>query len=165
MISLNPLDQIQLPVILAIAAIVVTTYFVLRRVFFAPYVRIMEERETGLEAAESTIAEAEAVITAAEPEAQRLVAEAREKADELLRRTREEDDAYRRQTVETAMQESSISLERGRADIAAARETEVETLRDQAIECVTIACDKLLRSSETDAIAAAVDKLLARRVY
>ncbi|HEY5432708.1 MAG TPA: hypothetical protein VIL06_04800 [Coriobacteriia bacterium] len=162
--GLNPLDQIQIPVILAIVAIVVTTYVVLRRVFFAPYVRVMEERETRLEAAESTMAEADAVVAAAEPEARVIVAGAREKADELLRRTREEDDEYRRLTIEKALQESSGSLERGRIEIAAARETEVASLREQAIECVTLACDKLMGSPDPDVVVAAVDKLLARRV-
>jgi len=47
--SLNPIDQIQIPVILAVMAIVATTYFLLRRVFFAPYVAVMEEREVRLE--------------------------------------------------------------------------------------------------------------------
>ena len=163
--SLNPLDQIQIPVILTIMGIVVVTYFLLRRVFFAPYVAVMEEREMALEAAESIIAEAERTVADAEPEVLRLVAEAREKADGLLRRTREEDDAYRRQVVEAAMLESSQTLERGRADIASGREAEVASLREQAIECVTLACDKLLGSSDPDAVAAACDKLLARRVY
>ena len=65
--SLNPLDQIQIPVILTIMGIVVVTYFLLRRVFFAPYVAVMEEREMALEAAESIIAEAERTVADAEP--------------------------------------------------------------------------------------------------
>jgi F-type H+-transporting ATPase subunit b len=163
--SLNPLDQIQFPVILAVIGTVVVTYFLLRRVFFAPYVAVMEEREVRLEAAESTIAEAERIVGEAEPEAQRIVGEAREKSDELLRRTREEDESYHRQVVDAAMQESSQALERGRADVASAREAEVASLRAQAIECVTLACDKLLGSSDPDAVESAVDKLLARRVH
>jgi len=163
--SMNPLDQIQFPVILAMMGIVAVTYFLLRRVFFSPYVAVIEEREARLEAAESTIAEADRIFAEAEPEAQRLVAEAREKADELLRRTREEDDAYRRQAVEAAMQESSQTLERGRAEVESAREAEVASLREQAIECVTLACDKLLGSCDPNAVAAACDKLLARRMY
>jgi F0F1-type ATP synthase membrane subunit b/b' len=165
MTGLNPIDQIQIPVILTVIAIVIATFVMLRRVFFLPYVRVMEERETRLEAAESVIAESEAVIAAAEPEAQRVVAEAREKADELLRRTREEDDAYHKRVIEAAMRESSESLEEGRAEVAAAREAEVASLREQAIECVALACDKVLGSFEPDAVSAAVDKLLARRVY
>ena len=163
--GLNPIDQIQIPVILAIIGIVVATFFALRRVFFSPYVRVMEERESRLEAADSVIAEAGAVVAAAEPQALRLVTEAREKADELLRLTREEDDAYRRTVVDAAMQESSAALEQGRAEIAEARETEVASLREQAIECVSLACGKVLGRSEPDAVVAAVDKLLARRVH
>ena len=165
MSGLNPIDQIQMPVILAVVAIVVVTFVLLRRVFFAPYVRVMERREMRLEAAESVIAEGEAVIAAIEPEAQRVLAEAREKADELIRRTREEDDAYRQSAIETAMRESSASLEAGRAETIATREAEVATLREQAIECVTPACEKVLGSSEPDAVAAAVDKLLSRRAF
>lgn len=163
--SLNPLDQIQLSVILAVMGIVAVTYFLLRRVFFAPYVAVMEEREVRLEAAESIIAEAERVVVEAESEAQRLVAEAREKADELLRNSRDEVETYRKQVIGAALQESAEMLESGRAEIASGRETEVVSLRGQAIECVTLACDKLLGSSESDAVEAAIDKLLARRVH
>jgi len=165
MSGLNPIDQIQIPVILAVIAIVAVTVLALRRVFFVPYVRVMERREVKLEAAESVIAEGDAVRAAAEPEAQRIVAEARLKADESIRRTREEDDAYRQSVIETAMRESSASLEAGRAEIRAARDAEVETLREQAIECVTLACEKVLGSFEPDAVAAAVDKLLSRRAF
>jgi F-type H+-transporting ATPase subunit b len=163
--SLNPIDQIQIPVILAVMAIILLTYFLLRRVFFAPYVAVMEEREVRLEAGESTIAEAERIVAEAEPEAQGIVAAAREKADEVLREARDEVETYRKQEIEAALQESAKTLESGRAEIAAAREAEVASLREQAIECVTLACDKLLGSAEPAAVEAAVDKLLARRVY
>jgi len=163
--GLNPVDQIVWWVILAVMGVFAVTLVVLRRVFFLPYIEVMEQRETELEAAEAVLAEAERIVADAEPEAQRIRAEARDKADELLRRTRDEDDAYRQQTIEAAMQESSATLEKGRARIASARETEVAQLRVQAVECVTLACDKLLGTADTDSVAAAVDKLLARRVH
>ncbi|HEY5549002.1 MAG TPA: ATP synthase F0 subunit B [Coriobacteriia bacterium] len=163
--SLNPIDQIQIPVILAVIVIVAATYFLLRRVFFAPYVAVMEEREVRLEKGESTISEAERILAEAEPEAQGIVAAAREKADELLRRTRDEVETYRKQEIEAALQESARTLESGRAEIVSAREAEVASLREQAIECVTLACDKLIGSAEPASVEAAVDKLLARRVY
>jgi F0F1-type ATP synthase membrane subunit b/b' len=163
--SLNPIDQLVWWVILAIVGIFGATLLGLRKVFFLPYIEVMERREVELEAAESVIAEAERVVAEAEPEAERIVAEARGKADELIRRTREEDDVYRQKTIETAMQESSAALEQGRAQIASARETEVTQLRLQAVECVTLACDKLLGSTDPDTVTAAVDKLLARRVH
>jgi F0F1-type ATP synthase membrane subunit b/b' len=163
--GLNPIDQIVWWVILAVIGVFSATLVVLRRVFFLPYIEVMEKREVELEAAEAVLAEAERIVAEAEPEAQRITTEVRDKADELLRRTREEDDAYRQQTIETAMQESSAVLEKGRARSAAAREAEVAQLRLQAVECVTLACDKLLGSSDTDSVTAAVDKLLARRVH
>jgi F0F1-type ATP synthase membrane subunit b/b' len=165
MVNLNPINEIEMPVILAVMVIVTVTYFLLRRVFFAPYVAVMEEREVGLEAAESTIAEAERITAEAEAEALKAVAEAHEKADELLRLARDDVEAYRKQEIEAALQESAGTLESGRAEIASGRETEVASLRQKSIECVTLACDKLLGSSDPDAVAGAVDKLLARRVY
>ena len=161
--SLNPLDQLQAPVIIAVIVIVALTYVLLRRVFFAPYVRVMEERDTKLEAAEAVIAEADAALADAEPETQRLLASARERADEILRVSQEEDAAYRRDVIDAAMNESSTSLERGSAELGGEREREAESLREKAIECVTLACEKLLGSSHPDVVSAAVDKQLARR--
>jgi F0F1-type ATP synthase membrane subunit b/b' len=163
--SLNPIDQIQVPTILAVMGLVGTTFVVMRKVFFAPYVAAMEEREVRLEAAESTIAEAERGLAAAEPEALGLVAAAREKADEVLRAARDDVEVYRKQEIEAALQESVRTLEAGRAEIATEREAEIASLREQAIECVTLACDKLMGSVEPTAVSTAVDKLLARRVY
>jgi|BarGraIncu00421A_1022006.scaffolds.fasta_scaffold02340_4 F-type H+-transporting ATPase subunit b len=163
--SLNPIDQIQVPVIVAMMGLVVLTFFLLRRVFFAPYVAVMEQRETQLEAAETTIAEAERIVAETEPEAQVIVAAAREKASDVLRKARDDVEDYRRQVIDAAMQEAAHELEGGRAKIAAERETEVASLREQAIECVTMACDKLLGSVEPAAVAASVDKFLARRAY
>jgi F-type H+-transporting ATPase subunit b len=163
--SLNPIDQIQVPTILAVMSLVAVTFFVLRRVFFAPYVAVMEEREMRMEVGESTIAQAERIVAEAEPEAQGIVAAAREKADALLRTARDEVEEYRKNVIEAAMQESARTLERGRAEIATARETEVASLREQAIECVTLACDKLLGSADPVVVAGTVDKFLARRVY
>jgi F-type H+-transporting ATPase subunit b len=163
--SLNPIDQIQLPVILAVMGLVAVTFFALRRVFFTPYIAVMEEREVRLEVAESTLAEAARTLAEAEPEAEGIIAAAREKADGVLCSARDEVESYRKDTIEAALQEAADSLERGRAEIESAREAEVASLREKAIECVTLACDKLLGSAEPDAVAGAVDKLLARRVH
>ena len=163
--SLNPIDQIQLPVIFAVMGLVAVTFFALRRVFFKPFIAVMEDREVRLEVAESTLAESERTLAEAEPEAQGIIAAAREKADGLLCTARDDVESYRRETIEAALQKAAGTLERGRAEIGSARETEVASLREKAIECVTLACDKLMGSADPAAVAGAVDKLLARRVH
>ena len=163
--GLNPLDQIQPWVIVAIIVIYALTLLALRRVFFLPLIEVMERRELELEAAEATIAEAERVIAETEPEALRIVAEAHEKADGLRQRSREKAETYRRETVDAAMHASAAALEKGRASIAAERKAEVAQMRDQAVECVTLACDKLVGAADPRTVTASVDKLLARKVH
>jgi F0F1-type ATP synthase membrane subunit b/b' len=162
--GLNPLDQIQPWVILSVIGIFCITLFVLRRVFFLPYIEVMELRESERVAADREIAEANGVVGDARAEAERIRSQARERAEEMARASGAEDEAYRRRVLETAMHESSATLERGRVRIASERDAEVERLREEAVECVTLACDRLLGAADPAAVSGAVDKLLARRL-
>ncbi|NTU71870.1 MAG: hypothetical protein HGB10_08655 [Coriobacteriia bacterium] len=64
-LNLNPIDQINPIVIVAVMLIVVATYFALRRVYVMPYLRVMEERERFFESADASYAQAgERVATA-----------------------------------------------------------------------------------------------------
>ncbi len=164
-LNLNPIDQIVPWVTLSVIAIIVLTLVVLRRVFLLPYIRVMEQREQDLESAESVLEEAQRVLDEARPEAERVVAEAREKADEMMRAAREEIDTQRRAAIDAAMDDAAAMLQEGRAGIAESRESELAELRTQAIECVALACERLLGSSDDGAAEAAVDRLFARRVH
>jgi F0F1-type ATP synthase membrane subunit b/b' len=164
--DLNPINQLAswwvVPIVMVIAW---TTYVVLKKVFVTPYVLVMEERDQQLEAAEAVLAEAERIVAQAQPEAERIVAEAREAADSVLRAARDETETYARAAIEKAMDESARSLEDGRAKIAAAKESELASLRQEATECVGLACEQLLGSSDDDTVEAAVDRLFARKIH
>jgi F0F1-type ATP synthase membrane subunit b/b' len=164
--DLNPINQLAAWwVIPAVMAIVGMTFVVFKRVFVIPYVLVMEERDRNLESAEDILAEAERIVAEAEPEAQRLVAEAREQADSILRTAHDETETYARAAVERSMEESARSLEEGRAKMSSAKEAELASLRQEAVECVGLACEQLLGSTDADKIEAAVDRLFARKIH
>lgn len=163
--ELNPFNQIDPFVIVSVIVIFTLTGFALRRWFFLPYIEVMEERAQKLAAADAVVAEAERIVAEAEPAAAETVSKAREKADLLLREAREGTETYRRETVDAAMAEVATLLEEGRARIAEARDNELASLRAEAVECVDLACSKLMGPVEPEAIGVAVDKLLARRVH
>lgn len=162
--GLNPLDQIHPWVIVSVIAIFCATLYALRRVFFLPYIETMEERETTLEQAEAKIAEAERTTADARADAERTVDEARAEAQALIEKSRGEDDAYRRETVGAAQAALASTLEHGRTRIAKERAKEVDLVRGQAVECVTLACEQLLGETDRAAVTGEVDKLLARRL-
>jgi F-type H+-transporting ATPase subunit b len=163
--ELNPLKQIDPLVIVTVMIAFSITAVLLRKWFFLPYIGVMEERDMRLEEAQAALDEAERIVLEAEPTAAADVERAREEADLLMRQSREQNDLYRRETVDAAMAEVSTLLEKGRKRISQARESELASLRAQAVECVNLACVKLMGSADEESTATAVDKLLARRVH
>jgi F-type H+-transporting ATPase subunit b len=164
-LSLNPLDQIDPIVIGATVAIFALTYFTLRRVFVLPYLRVMEQRERMFEEADERADEEDRATGEAEQQAKAKVAEAREAADELLGEAAQQADAYKTERLQSATTTASERLEQGRAEIAQARESELARLREEAVDCVGKACDRLLGESDPAAAEVAVDRLLSRRVH
>jgi len=164
-VDLNPLNQLNPYVIVSVMIVFSVTGVLLRKLFFLPYIEVMERRAQRLEAADAMFEEAERIVVEAEAEAAEGTTRAREKVDLLLRETREKTETYRRETVDAAMAEVATLLEQGRSRIAEARENEMTSLRTQAVECVNLACSKLMGSSDEESTTAAVDKLLARRVH
>jgi F0F1-type ATP synthase membrane subunit b/b' len=163
-LNLNPLSSSQLDPIVIVAIIVIfaVTYFVLRRVFVFPYLAVMEERERLFEHSDETLDHADTIEAQAAEDAEVTVARAVASAEELRAKAQEDAEQYRRQRVESATGEASTLLESGRAEIASAREGQAEKLRAQALDCVGLACDKLLGGHDDEIIEAAVDRLMAR---
>jgi F0F1-type ATP synthase membrane subunit b/b' len=163
-LDLNPLSASQIDPIVIIAIIVIfaATYFALRTVFVFPYLAVMEERERLFEHSDETLDRADSVELSAAENAEATVASAGATAEELRARGQESAEQYRRQCVETATQEASTLLESGRAEIAAARAGQAERLREQALDCVGIACDRLLGQHDSEVVEAAVDRLMSR---
>jgi len=163
--SLNPIDQFDPVVIVAVMVIFLLTFTLLRRVFVLPYLRVMEERERLFEEGDAHLADAQSVLDGAGSETEHQSTIAHEEADEIMKAAAEKAEAYRKQRVEGATRTATERLERGRSEIAEARANEFEQLRQQAVDCVGLACDQLFGETDPRATEAVVDDLMARRVH
>ena len=163
--DLNPLNQIDPRVILIVAAIFWLTFLVLRKVYFLPYISVMEARQDTLTTAAEQAAEGARIATGADEEAEGTISSAREKADSLLKDAHEQAERYRRKTLDSAGDEIGVLLEEGRGRISSARESEMASLRTQALDCVGVACEKLVGETDMAVVEAAVDKMLERRMH
>lgn len=163
--NLNPIDQLDPVVILVTAVVFVLTLFALRKVFVLPYLAVMDARERLFDDTDERAAETERALASARIESEQSVATATAEAAQLLTDARDRADAYRRERLDTATRAASQRLERGRAEIAEARANELAQVRQQAVDCVGIACTHLLGESDTKAVETAVDRLMARRMH
>ncbi|HET6350697.1 MAG TPA: ATP synthase F0 subunit B [Coriobacteriia bacterium] len=160
--NLNPLEQIDPVVIVAVAVIVLITFLVLKRVFVVPYVRVMEERALRFERADEQLADGRRLHESADAEADATMADARTEADELRRVSAEALERYRTETIAEAGRTAASRLERGRAAIQAQRAEEQGRLRDHAVSCVELACQQLIGGIGEQEVGAVVDDLMAR---
>ena len=160
--NLNPMTQIDPVVIVAMVLIVSVTFVLLRRFFVLPYLRVLEERERLFETSDDRLDEADSCVQAAEVAAEEAVAMAATEAEKIRADAQEAADAYRTKCLGAATAEATRTLEDGREAIAADRTEELGRLRDQTCECVRLACERLLGRADDDAVAAAVDRALAR---
>lgn len=160
--DLNPINQLDLVTMAAVALIFIATYAGLRRFFVLPLLSVIREREVMVEAAREDQDEAAGLLEAANTDAESVLGEAREQADTMLTQAREESLEQKREQVAAATREASQRLEAGRAEIAQGREKAMKLMRTQAVECVGIACGQLLGSVDERSIGEAVDKLLTR---
>jgi F0F1-type ATP synthase membrane subunit b/b' len=163
-INLNPLspEQLNLVTMAVVAVIFLATYAGLRRFFVLPFLSVMRERGGMVEAARADQDEAALLLESANADAERKLADARATADTMLAEAREESLEAKREQIAQATRKASERLEAGRADIAKARERSMAMMREQAVECVGIACGQLLVESDDRSIGEAVDKLMTR---
>ena len=161
-LNLNPLTQIDPIVIVAIIVVFIATYFALRHFFVYPYLAVMEERERLFDAADDTLDRADEVERLAAINAEATVATAAAQAEELRGSAQLLAEEYRRERVDAATKEASALLESERAKILAARAGQAEKLRAQALDCVGLACDRMLGHHDAETVDAAVDRLMAR---
>lgn len=164
-ISLNPLDQIDPIVILATVLIFTLTFVTLRKVFVLPYVRVMERRQEMFEATDQLLTQSGEAYRNGEDEAAQQVVEARQAAEALTKEVGESIQQYRRDVVGAATAAASARLDEGRREIERERADALARLRDEALECVGLACERLLGETDTEAVASAVDGQIARRVH
>lgn len=164
-ISLNPLDQLDPVVIVATVLIFLATFAVLRRVFVLPYLAVMEKRESLFEQADARADEVNALTKESESSAERSVADAKESSEELLSKANEDVESYRRERIESATTAASARLEEGRAKIEGLREEALAKLKQEAFECVGLACERLLGEVDKEAVEGAVERLMSGRVH
>lgn len=160
--DLNPLAQIDLLTVCITMAVFVLTYWAMRRVYFDRTIAVMEARQARCDAAAAACEEARGEVVAAEQEAARITAEAQERADTLVATARTEAEAAKTASIAEARQAAELRLQEGRAEILAARDTEIAALRAEAVECVSLACGKLAGSADADVVEGVVDRLVAK---
>lgn len=160
--DLNPINQLEWWVMLPVGVVIILTYIGLRRFFVLPYVKVMEEREGIFMTADEQREQAQTVRAESEHEAEAILSAAREEADTQVKAARDQAESYRTQVLETASSETSRRLEQGRGEIDRARTKARTHMREQAIDCVQMACTRLLGTSTKDSASEAVDEALAR---
>jgi F-type H+-transporting ATPase subunit b len=163
--SLNPIDQLEPVTIGATIAVFTTTYFVLRKTVFVPLVSVMQDRFERVEAGRRAAEEAHRIVEQAEATAAESERLARLEGERIARAAREKAERIRDERVAAAEAEAAGILEVGRTKIATARNAEVTALRTEAVDCVRLACDKLLVPIEPQTAEAIVDGVIAKRVH
>jgi len=162
--ELNPLNQLNPLVIGAVIIVFTATYLVLRRWFFLPVIEVMESRRMRIEQAEGSRAEARRVVAEAESKAQTLLDAAKEQANVIVEQTREAREELKAAEMAAAQKDVERVLAKGRAAAAALRDVEQAKLRDEAVQCVTLACTKVIGPVEPSLVGSVVDRLMARKV-
>ncbi|MFZ3063237.1 MAG: ATP synthase F0 subunit B [Actinomycetota bacterium] len=160
---LNPLAQINLITIVALMAIFVATYFILRKIFFLPIIEVMEKRTKKIGAARARYVEAWAVKSNAQREAERILAEAGEEAEHITEEAKEEITRVREAKVAQANAEADGILAKGREEIVRLKESEQAKLREDLFSCVNQTLTKLVGKVDERTVHSMVNKVLAAR--
>jgi F0F1-type ATP synthase membrane subunit b/b' len=132
------------PSVLAIMAIFLLNYFIVRRFFLQPITQVIEERESETKSAEGIYEDALARFNAATTEMETQLHAAKREAGQLRERFRAEAGAHRAQVVERTQGEAKeiVQAAEGRlsADVREAR-TKIERESEQLAR---IAAERIL---------------------
>lgn len=162
--DLNPLNQLDPLIIGATVLVFFATYLMMRRVFSDKVVRTMEQRRLRCEAADELCREAKAQINEAEEGAAELAERTAEEAEGIVQIAREEAQVNKGKAVAEARKRTEEQLREGRAHIEREKDAEIARVRTEAIECVNLACEKIVGEVEDDVVTATVDRALARTI-
>lgn len=162
--DLNPLNQLNVFIIVATMIVFAVTYFALRRLFADKVVRVMEERRVRCEIAEQMCQDAQATIAQAEEGAQALSNKTAEEAETLIQVAREKAQAEKAHALSEARKRTEVQLREGRSAIEKDKQTEIARVRTEAVECVNLACEKIVGDVEGDVVNTTVDRVLARTI-
>jgi F0F1-type ATP synthase membrane subunit b/b' len=160
--ELNPLKQLDPTVVAATIATFSVTYLVMRKVFFLPTIAVMERRNVRRLEAEEKYSEAQRILDASERAAARIGEETNEKVRESSERARAAAGELHEARLSETRAQTEALLEKGRASILAEAESERGRLRIEALECVSLSCEKLFGHVDRAVVESNVDRAIAK---
>jgi F-type H+-transporting ATPase subunit b len=161
--GLNPLEQLNLVTMAAMAAIFLVTFFILRRVLFNPLIDAMEKRAGRLERSRARYQEADALIEQAREEAKEIAAKAAEVAERFSEDVRRELAGIRESKRALANAEAENILASGRAEAARIKGTEQSRLKDHLLTCSKQTLVKMIPAVDEEALRLVVNRVLTAR--
>ena len=161
--DLNPLEQLNLITMAAIAAIFLVTLFILRKVFFIPLIDVMEKRAGKLERSRARYEEAGTLIEKAQEEARKIAAEAAETAERLSDEVKAELARIRESKRAEASVEAESILARGRKEVALHKESEQARLKEHLLTCSKQTLVKIIPEVDEERLLFIVNRVLAAR--
>ncbi len=161
--TLNPLEQLNLIAMAAMAAIFLVTFFLLRKVVFLPLIAVMEKRERRLECCRLVEQEASALLRKAQGEAERILTEAADQARRLSGAGEEELMRIRAERCALASTEAEKILAMGRGEVLRLAEEEQTKLVSHFLTCSRQALVKLIGEVDEDMLRFMVDRVVTTR--
>ncbi len=161
--SLNPLEQLNLITMAAMAAIFLVTFFILKTVLFTPLIDVMEKRTGKLERSRARYQEADVLTEQAREEAARIAAEAAETAERFSEDVRRELAGIGESKRALANAEAGKILASGREEIARLKGLEQTRLKEHLLTCSKQTLVKMIPTVDEEALRLVVNRVLTAR--
>jgi F-type H+-transporting ATPase subunit b len=160
---LDPLAQLRLDAVCAVVAISLVTFALLRRVFFAPLLTVMERRGRRIEAATAARAEAQRLLDEARSRAEALLAGARDDAERLLDAARAEGARAREAAVGRATAEARALLAAAREEALALERAARARFEEELCACVAEVVERVSGRADEPTVRLLVRRALAAK--
>ncbi len=161
--NLNPLEQLNLITMAAIAAIFLVTFFVLKTMFFNPLIDVMEKRSDKLKRSRARYREVDALIEQARVEAARIAAEAAETAERYSEDIRSELAGIQESKRILANAEADKILASGRTEVESLKGSEQARLKEHLLTCSKQTLVKMISTVDEEALRLMVNRVLTAR--
>ena len=161
--DLNPLEQLNWITMVAMAFIFLATYGILRKVFFTPFLTVMEKRAGKLEKARARYEEARSVTEQAQEEARRIAAEASQAAEQMHDEVKGEIARTRESKRATARTEAESILAMGREEVVRLKDEEQAKLKERLLTCSRQTLAKMIPEVSEETLRFVVNRVLAAR--
>jgi F-type H+-transporting ATPase subunit b len=158
--GLNPLEQLNLITMAAIAVIFLLTFFALKKVFFTPLIDVMEKRADKLMRAHTRYREANSLLEKAREEAKRIAAEAAETAAHLSEDVKGELTRIRDSKRAQTNAETEKILASGRVEVERLKATEQGRLKEHLLICSKQTLVKIIPTVDEEALRLVVNRVL-----